>query len=85
MAMIQYVQIKYQNGYILLLGGFFIWLRNYTVAYKRVREAARSKYWLLVLSKAKVGWFCFVLKYCVCKCHIKSISVLGHVCITQTG
>lgn len=33
MLMIQYVQIKYQNGYILLLF-FFIWLRNYTVVYK---------------------------------------------------
>lgn len=62
--MIQYVQIRYQNGYILLLV-FFIWLRNYTVVYKRVWEVTRSKCWLLVLSKAKVGWFCFVFKYCI--------------------
>lgn len=62
MAMIQYVQIKYQNGYILLLF-FFIWLRIYTVMYKRVWEVARSKCWLLVLSEAKVGWFGFVFKY----------------------
>lgn len=84
MAMIQYVQIKYQNGYILLLF-FFIWLRIYTVMYKRVWEVARSKCWLLVLSEAKVGWFGFVFKYGVFKCHIKSILVVGGICITQTG
>lgn len=53
--------------------------------YKKVWEVARSKCWLLVLSEAKVGWFCFVFKYGVFKCHIKSILVLGGICITQTG
>lgn len=53
--------------------------------YKRVWEVARSKCWLLVLSEAKVGWFGFVFKHGVFKCHIKSILVPGGICITQTG
>lgn len=56
--------------------------------YKRVWEVARSKCWLLVLSEAKGGWFGFVLflnTAFVFKCHIKSILVLGGICITQTG